>query len=221
MRYRGIVFVLAILSVAALMPGCGCRKNASTTVANKIAEKAIEHAAKKNGQDLDVKVDASKGSVSYQSKQDGENIKVNVDGGKVTAQGTTADNKPISYTAQDGSFSMTQGGMKMSSGAGATLPEGFPKDVPVYPGVTITMGMANSDEQSYSVTAETKDALQNVADKYKKDLVANGWAEQSSFSQTADSPMAMLSYTKDGRVVVISIQAENGKTTISIAVSKQ
>ena len=199
MRNRGIVAVFCVLALATLVPGCGCRKKASETVANKIAEKAIEHAAKKNGENLDVKID----------------------GDKVSVQGKTADNKSVSYTAQNGSFSMTQGGVKMTSGEGATLPEGFPKDVPVYAGSKITMAMADNDQHSYSVAGETKDALQTVADKSKKDLLANGWKEQQSLNQAGDNPMVMLNYTKDERAVMFTIHAENGTTAFSIVVSKQ
>ncbi len=114
-----------------------------------------------------------------------ENVKVGKNGSTVTVK------------SSDGQTSATYG-------TGATLPQGWPSDVPVYKPSTIIYA-TKSDNKGFSLAAKTSSSTQSVVDYYRTQLVNQGWTSthESSYG--------------DGTILTF----EKGDTTTSVTVSKQ
>lgn len=208
MKTRGMALVLTFMLVV-LLSAAGCGKSptemaadkAKEAVANKVVEKAIESAASKDGQKVDV--DIKSNSMTITDK----------DGGTIEVKGDD-NSQSFSVTNEDGTTNIT-------SGAGAKVPEGFPSDVPVYAGAEVLMGGGNAQQGNFTVQLKSADSMENVAGFYKKELVAKGWTEQTSMSQGGDQPMQMLQYAKGDMGVMVMVTVEDGSTMINLSCMKQ
>jgi len=186
---------IALAIVVALPLGCGCRQK----VADKTIEKVIETQAKKDGKDVDVKMNSADGSMTITSKDGKEKVDMK------------SDDKSFSIQTKDGT---------MVAGDAAKLPESFPKDVPVYPGAKPTLVSTMAGNETFTANFDIADTLENVSAYYKKELAANGWKEQQVISQAGDQPMQMLNYTKEERMVMVTVTRDGDKTVLSLMVSK-
>jgi hypothetical protein len=97
-------------------------------------------------------------------------------------------------------------------GATAALPEGFPADVPVYPGLVLHTAAAMPG--GHSVQGTTDDDADAVAAFYTRQMASQGWtqdadAEQSPVTQT-------LSFEKDGRTTSIDLLPTGDRTAVLI-----
>ena len=98
----------------------------------------------------------------------------------------------------------------------ATLPEGFPKDVPVYEGAKIVASYKMSD--GFMVMVQTTDQREKAVEACKSALKAQGWKLESTF----DTPqMLMLSYKKGKRGLNLGVSKEKGPTRIQYQVSSE
>ena len=186
---------IALAIVVALPLGCGCRQK----VADKAIEKVIETQAKKDGKDVDVKMNSADGSMTITSKDGKEKVDMK------------SDDKSFSIQTKDG---------MMVTGDAAKLPENFPKDVPVYPGAKPTLVSTMAGNETFNVSFDTADTIDQVGAYYRKELTANGWQEQQTMNQGGDQPMQMLHYTKAQRTVMVTVTREGDKTVLSLMVSK-
>lgn len=114
-------------------------------------------------------------------------------------------------TNADGSknVAVEQGGSKWQSGQNVSLPEGFPADVPSYPGWKIETA-ASATGQGYLVSARSGDKMDKIARFYSDALKSKGWTS-SATSQMAD--MHFMAFEKDGRAASVTLSA-NGKDTM-------
>jgi hypothetical protein len=111
-----------------------------------------------------------------------------------------------------------QGEMTMTQGGGAQLPDGFPNDVPVYPGAAITMSA--KQPKAFMVMLTSKDDKKKVADTYKSTLKAQGWEEGSSMDM-GDVTSLEYKKEKEKRTLVIGISKDNAGSRITLNVEKQ
>jgi DNA replication initiation complex subunit (GINS family) len=49
---------------------------------------------------------------------------------------------------------------------------------------------------------------------------AKGWTEQQTVSQSGNSPMEMLNFTKEDRTVMVMLTADQGKTVIMLQTAR-
>ena len=187
--------IVGLAIVVALPQGCSCRRK----VADKVVEKAIEAQAKKDGKDVDVKMDTKGGSMSIKSKDGSESVDMKADGRSFTVK------------TKDGT---------MVSGDAAKLPDTFPKDVPVFPGAKLLMVSTETQNESFSIQMTSTDSIENVASYYKKELAAKGWTEAQSMTQGGDRPMQMLNCTKEDRMVMMTASRDGDKTSITMMTGK-
>lgn len=143
-------------------------------------------------------------AVESELSKDGK--KVNVDMG--------SSGSPMSMTVTD-----EKGQTQMTMGASAAIPADFPKDVPKYPGMTVTMAVSETD--ACTVQATSKDALQKIGDYFKAEAVKGGWTEQSAMTQSGESAMTMLEYAKGDRRFSVMVTSSSDGTAIMINASKQ
>ena len=139
--------------------------------------------------------------------------------------------RSTSYTAKDGiQATVTQSGkstevtiqgkdgakMQFSGEGGLAVPDGFPKDVPVYPGSTVTMSMAAKD--GMHVALKTADPSGKVVAFYNEKLKASGWEIEATMN-TGES--SMVSGKKDKRSVVAVTGRDSDGTTITLTVQPE
>jgi hypothetical protein len=96
------------------------------------------------------------------------------------------------------------------------LPEGFPKDFPVYPQSTLEdswTALGNSTK-GISVIWVTKGAVKDVYDFYKENLQKGGWEISSEYSQEESSTVTFEKENISGFVGIT--KGEGAKTLISV-----
>lgn len=105
----------------------------------------------------------------------------------------------------------------MQENTSSTLPEDFPEDVPVYPGLTGTLctllgrdyKQATPDagfESAISVTGDTLDSPATVMAFYREELAKNGW--EADPEKAAVTPEGFIAeFTKDRRKVSVAVLA--------------
>lgn len=120
----------------------------------------------------------------------------------VTANGSTVEvdrsGKVVTIRTAEGTA---------TAGGAAKLPEGFPKDVPVYPGahVTATLVESGSPVAGRVATFETSDWPDDVAKFYAGKL--SGWTT------------AMDMKTSDGHTLLL--KSPDGRRTLTLAATRQ
>lgn len=213
-----IILILVVLVFSPLM-GCG---KAQEAVSEKVVEKAIESAAKKDGKDIDAKVNFKDGAMSIQTEGKDGKVDMKISEGQMTITDGEGK-KTVSYSGNGDNFTMKtdKGTFTSTSGENAKVPEGFPKDVPIYAGAKVLASSSMPEQNTYMVQLESKDTLENVGAYYKKEMAAQGWKEESSMSQAGDSPLQMLSCSKGDLAAMIMATSEDGKTMISLTVNKK
>ncbi|MCP4644624.1 MAG: hypothetical protein GY851_29545 [bacterium] len=202
------------MAIAAVSTGCG--EKAAQTIAEKAMEKAIESEAAEDGEDVDVKVDISKGTMTV-AGADGEkvNMKMDADNGTMTITGADGEQVGMKIDATEGGATMTTAdGTEMLSGANAKLPDDFPEDVPQYKGMQLVM-VTKMPDGNLSVTATTPDSIDKVAAFYKKEAEANGWNEEMSMDM---GEMKNLQYKKADRGMIVLVIKDEKETGIQLTI---
>jgi hypothetical protein len=93
------------------------------------------------------------------------------DGEKATVS-QQGDNVEVTVRGKDGEKAT------YSSGRSVALPEGFPKDVPLYPGAKVTM--SGKQGEGMMVMLTSGDDVQKIAGFYEAKLKENGWEIETS-----------------------------------------
>lgn len=178
---------------------------------------ALNGCGNKSDTDAELKIDSDAGSMTIKAKDGGDDVEIKMGGGGMTV--TSKDGEVVATQSADGeTFTMTtgDGGASMAIGKGAKLPDGFPKDIPIYAGAEIQMTSADPASSSFSVQAMSSDAIDKVAEYYKKEMKSQGWTESQGMVQTGDNPMHMLNFEKGESNAVIVVTSQDGKTSLSI-----
>ena len=129
-------------------------------------------------------------------------------GGDVKIEG---DGEKVSYKGEDFEFSYDMGG---------ELPEGFPKDLPIYKDSNLLSKWSSTSEgeEGISVVLETEDSFTKVSDFYKVELEKTGWTVTSTFSQDESS---IFSFEKEDKEGILAITIVEDKVNISITISNK
>jgi hypothetical protein len=137
----------------------------------------------------------------------------------VTYTGENGTKATISKSGKD--YEVTFHGNKgetvriAGSEASVALPEGFPKDVPIYPGAKVAASVKSQD--GMHVTLQTSDAGSKVSDFYKEQMKAQGWA----IDTTMDMPQGtMLMGNKSGQALHVMVMSDDKATTVTLTVTQ-
>lgn len=119
--------------------------------------------------------------------------------------------KGVSFKSKDG-----KGGDFVFNSATGKVPETWPKDIPPYPGATVTASMSSGT--SGMLMLETTDSAEKVLAFYKSKL--------SSMKETANmnaGGTSILTFgdEKGGRQLAVGATAQAGKTMINLQVSEK
>ncbi len=86
------------------------------------------------------------------------------------------------YANESGTLKANDGDTTINYGSGASLPEGFPSDVPIYQPSTI-LGSTKTNEDHFTVSVSTEDAPDKVGTYYKDQLLGGGWTKTLESNQ--------------------------------------
>jgi hypothetical protein len=103
------------------------------------------------------------------------------------------------------------GEMSLTSGKSATLPDNFPKDIPMYEGFVLDMAM--EVPEGYSLSFTTKDEVSTVVQWYLTELTNQGWTKEANMDM---GEQTMLVFKKSERGVHLAISSDNNQTRISL-----
>ena len=175
----------------------------------------------RDGKDVKVDLNLKEGKMSVKSKDGKDDVDIAMKDGKMSVKSKDGESN-VSVDGNDGTFTTktAEGTFTTTTGKNAKVPDSFPKDRPVYAGAEVTMASSATQNEMFNLQVATADALDKVAEYYKKELPAKGWKEENSISQSGASPMHMLTYTKEERTAMVMITTEEGKTIITLQTSK-
>lgn len=117
--------------------------------------------------------------------------------------------KKVTYEGEEGNFSYEQSDK---------LPDNWPNDFPIYPGVKIegSSSMESEGTKGVSVVWESDDSVDEVAEFYKKELPLKGWTVTSSFTQDESSTFSFNKGESEG--ILGMTRKDTGKTSISATI---
>ncbi len=139
--------------------------------------------------------DAADTAAEKLAKAHGVDVEIDRDGGEAT------------YTIGGKDGNTLQIGEKLS------LPDGFPADVPMYPGLKIVA--ASTTPEGFLVHAQSSDGLGDVTSFYADKLVAGGWEKEGEFQA---ENMRTSSFKKEGRTASVNVfAADDGTVTVQVS----
>ena len=132
------------------------------------------------------------------SKKD-NNVEVNVDG----------DSTSIRIKGEGDEFTLEER---------ASIPDGFPEDVPIYPELDIYASVSEDKDDTFSIQGRTSDNMAQVARFYKMRLDDDGWEEKMAMTT---SQVIMLGYEKDVRIINLVLSQNNEGTDLNITIGRR
>lgn len=115
------------------------------------------------------------------------------------------------------SFTDPKTGAKLDVGSG-TIPEGFPKDFPVYPGAKILSSLTGNQSgqgNGFWLTLSTSDSVDQVKSYYETNLKANGWTFEPTIGASSGVSWTV---TKDKLNGYLTIDKSSGTNQTAILI---
>jgi hypothetical protein len=178
-KITAIIAVIVSILLILVFTG-GCKKN----LAERLTEEAIERAIEKeSGEDVDIDLD--EGEITIQS-DDGE---VNI----------SSDEETVEIQSDEGDVKI---------GENVDLPEGFPKDVPVYQNMDLHLAMSTGN--GYALSGISQDSVAEITNWYKDKLKDWKIVNETTF-ETDEGKSINLSVTKgEMDMTIMIIDTEDG-----------
>jgi hypothetical protein len=148
--------------------------------------------------------------------------------GTVTIKGSkggAAEETTVESSGDDGSGSIHIKGKDGESMVGTfgkgSIPTGFPKRCPIYPGTNVTQGtkMSMKDSTMFSLILTTKDASNKVADWYEAEIPKGGYEIKLASEQ--DGSKLFILGTGDDTVGSVNVAKDKALTTITISFTEK
>lgn len=126
----------------------------------------------------------------------------------------SASGGKVDVDLSEGGMTMSDedGSMQITSGDNARLPDGWPAQLPLYPGATLLSGAQSDDNgnTSMSVYFSTPDGSADVAKFYEDKALAAGYTRETSHEQDG---MFIRNYAKGGQRLAVQAATEDGSTS--------
>jgi hypothetical protein len=105
----------------------------------------------------------------------------------------------------------------IDASATAKVPEDFPKDIYLYPGVQVKESVKTDD--GFHLMLDTKDPVDKVTAAFKKSMLDLKWQEEAAIESDDGS---MLEYSKgDAYSVLVQIMKDDTSTSIMLMVTQE
>ena len=151
-------------------------------------------------------VETDKGKMTV--KEEGEKIKVTTDEGTITMSGDEEKGQIAIKTEEGETLNVSYGK--------DSIPDNFPKDVPVYSPAAVKMTQI-IDARKHFISLGTKDDVSKVAAFYTKELPAQGWSVKNEMSM---GNMSLLHVQKGNRALNVTVNKSDEETIISMVVGE-
>lgn len=198
--------VLFFLCACLVLAASGCGSKAAEETALKTAEKSVEKSLSDEGKKADVTINKEGDAVSMTVIEEGDQ--------KTTMQFNTSEDSSTAV------ISTETGNVTAVTGSSAGIPEGFPKDVPVHPSLKVNTSLTDGST-GFTLNASSEEKFDSLVSYYKEECKKQGWTEQMNMQQNMETPMQMLVYEKDERMMNLVIQQQEDITNITLNVAKQ
>jgi hypothetical protein len=100
----------------------------------------------------------------------------------------------------------------------AKVPEGFPEDVPVYPGLNIETVNQMPVQNATVIMGTTADPVATVASYLKNKMTGQGWTSVSvNETNAAGAATTVMIYSKENRVATFTLVDSDRGTEVSIS----
>ncbi len=109
-----------------------------------------------------------------------------------------------------------QGTATYAGGAGAKVPDNFPKDVQVYAGAKVLASV--NTPQGQNLMLESGDSVEKIIAFYKGKMTGEGWKEEMSMNQGESS---VLVYKKEQRTASIVVAKAGDGAQINLTVANE
>ena len=131
--------------------------------------------------------------------------------------GPNGEKVTVDATGKNATVTTSDGKVAYSAGGGVSLPAGFPADVPIYPGASVTAAVSagTAGGQGRAVTFETGDSPRKVADFYKGKM--SGWETAAEMTSGAATTLVLRAPDKKRTVTVVATPA-GGRTYVTLTV---
>ena len=151
-------------------------------------------------------VETDKGKMTV--KEEGEKIKVTTDEGTITMSGDEEKGQIAIKTEEGETLNVSYGK--------DSIPDNFPKDVPVYSPSAVKMTQIIDDSKSV-ISLGTQDDVSKVAAFYKKELPAKGWSIKNEMSM---GNMSLFHVQKENRALNVTVNKSDKETIISMVIGE-
>lgn len=137
-------------------------------------------------------------------------------------EGGTGADVEIDDDGESVSIETEEGSVEISGGDSATIPDGFPSDVPLYDGdLVMSQKFDTEDGVAYNIGIKTSDGANDVAEWYSDEFASEGWTVTTeSTNDTGDMVMISYQVEKDGRMAQVIIADEDGETQIAVTATE-
>ena len=111
--------------------------------------------------------------------------------------------------------------VEVTTGAQARIPEDFPKDVPLPEGLTIENVSAMPAQSTFVVQGKVQQQLETLAPSMQKQIEEQGWSAVPPDGSQEIPDMKVLNFTKEAKILNLTLIREDNATSINLTVSPQ
>ncbi len=192
-----------VVVTGVILLGCG-----GTNPGEKESSSKPSPIAKAAPQDLQAGMKQPGEGYSFQVKDGTEDL-------MLQAGGTSGDSYSLVVNNKDGA-------MKMSAGNAAKIPEAFPQDIPLYPGMNLSLSQFVEENQTFSLQATSADPIDKIFAHFKTEVATRGWIETTNLDQNEEGKrMCIYACSKEDRVLNILLATGENGTSITLITSQQ
>jgi len=148
------------------------------------------------------------------ASEQGEKVDVDMSGGKMTVK-TEEGTARYDFEKGTGTFTSESGETSFATGESAEIPADFPKDVPVYSNLKLTMVVRDDVEKAITFSGTVSDDAGKVTSFYKDAMMKEGWTEESALTQDMGK-MNLLAFTKGERETTLMIISGQEGTELTL-----
>jgi len=206
MRIINIMAVILMALMLLVATGCGGETTDDGGNGDNMQGQQEETGNGDSAEVTDVDLDSDGGTITVEG-EDGEVIEYEID--------KEGDSGSMTITGEDGEVEIIY--------EEGQLPEGWPDDVPIMPGLSVEGGVSHvmdaSDASSSTVVFSGDVTLEAVVDFYED---VDGWDSTTSFSMLdGEDPGFMIMLTQDERMLMVAGGMDDEKVMVTISYGEE
>jgi len=125
--------------------------------------------------------------------------------------GTDGDRVGVSAETEEGAFTLEAGGQ-------VQLPQNFPGDVPLYPGMEILVAQALEQRETFTLQGRVDATSGEVSSYYREAAPAEGWEEKHALAQPTGE---IITFEQGERMLNILVAAEDEGVFVTLHTGRE